>query len=141
MSDLLPAPAGLHFENAVVDGESVTFVLTTTAPTVPCPDCGAASAHVHSRYTRRPADLPGHGRTTRLVLTVRRFFCPTTDCPRRTFTERLPDLVAPHARATVRLHQAHAAIGQALSGQPGARLALCEQQRGLVGRCRLEALR
>src|SRR5512135_3273530 len=123
MSDLLPAPAGLHFENAVVDGESVTFVLTTTAPTAPCPDCGQASARVHSRYTRRPADLPGHGRTARLLITVRRFFCPTTDCPRRTFAERLPNFVAPHARATVRLQQAHAAIGHALGGQPGARLA------------------
>ncbi|MGE5754758.1 MAG: ISL3 family transposase, partial [Planctomycetaceae bacterium] len=78
---------------------------------------------MHSRYTRRPADLPGHGRTARLLITVRRFFCPTTDCPRRTFAERLPNFVAPHARATVRLQQAHAAIGHALGGQPGARLA------------------
>src|SRR5512135_885319 len=123
MSNLLPAPAGLQVEDTVVDGLSLTFIVKTTAPTALCPDCGVASARVHSRYTRRPADLPGHGRTTRLLITVRRFFCPTTDCPRRTFAERLPDLVAPHARATVRLHQAHTAIGHALGGQPGARLA------------------
>src|SRR5512135_725841 len=123
MSNLLPAPAGLQVEDTVVDGSPLTFIVKTTASTALCPDCGVASARVHSRYTRRPADLPGHGRTTRLLLTVRRFFCPTTDCPRRTFAERLPDLGAPHARATVRLHQAHTAIGHALGGQPGARLA------------------
>jgi transposase len=122
MSDLFPAPAGLQVEDAV-GGSSVTFVVRTTAPTALCPDCGVASARVHSRYTRRPADLPGHGRTARLLITARRFFCPTADCPRRTFAERLPDFLAPHARATVRLHQAHAAIGLALGGQPGARLA------------------
>ncbi len=126
MSDLLPAHAGLQVEDTVVDGSSVTFIVKTTAPTALCPDCGVGSTRVHSRYTRRPADLPGHGRTTRLLITVRRFFCPTTDCPRRTFAARLPDLVAPYARATVRLHEAHTAIGHALGGQPGctARLAM-----------------
>jgi transposase len=45
------------------------------------------------------------------------------DCPRRIFTERLPDVVAPQARTTRRLHEAHCDIGFALGGEAGARLA------------------
>jgi transposase len=56
-------------------------------------------------------------------LLTRRFFCPAADCPRRIFTERLPDVVAVHARTTTRLHDAHCEIGFALGGEAGARLA------------------
>jgi transposase len=114
MSEVFPVPAELRVDHTVVVGESISFVVTTTARTASCPDCNQASARVHSRYTRRPADLPGHGRAARLLITVRRFFCPTPACPRRTFAERLPDLVTPHARGTIRLHGAHAAIGHGL---------------------------
>jgi transposase len=123
MSDTFPAPVGLRVEAAAVDGSSLSLALCNTAPTAQCPGCGVPSARVHSRYTRRPADLPGHGRATRLLITIRRFFCPTEGCPRKTFAEQLPGLVAPHARSTMRLDEAHAAIGHALGGQPGARLA------------------
>ena len=119
MSDPFPAPVGLRVEPVAVAGSSVSLALTNTAPTAQCPGCGVPSARVHSRYTRRPADLPGHGRATRLLITIRRFFCPTEGCPRRTFAERLPGLVAPHARSTIRLDEAHAAIGHALGGSPG----------------------
>ena len=44
-------------------------------------------------------------------------------CTRRIFTERLPDLVAPSARKTQRLITVLRAIGLALGGQAGARLA------------------
>ena len=44
-------------------------------------------------------------------------------CPRRIFTERVPELVAPYARKTHRLVAALQAIGVALGGQAGARLA------------------
>jgi transposase len=54
---------------------------------------------------------------------VRRFFCRATDCPRKIFTERLPDVAAAYARVTERLQEAHRSIGLALGGEPGARLA------------------
>jgi hypothetical protein len=38
-----------------------------------------------------------------LSLEVRKFFCRTASCPRKIFTERLPDLVQPSARMTNRL--------------------------------------
>jgi len=57
------------------------------------------------------------------VLHVRKFFCLTPTCPRRIFTERLPEVVAPSARTTVRLTILLRAIAFALGGEAGARLA------------------
>jgi transposase len=49
-------------------------------------------------------------------------FCHNRRCPRRIFTERLPGLVAPWARCTVRLMAHLLAIALALGGAAGARL-------------------
>jgi transposase len=87
-----------------------------------CPDCGRVSAAVHSAYHRHPADLPSFGREVRLALRVRRFYCRDAACPRRTFAERLPGLIASRARRTRRLGAAQAGIGVALGGEAGARL-------------------
>jgi transposase len=62
-------------------------------------------------------------RLVRIRLTVRKFVCRHPSCTRRIFTERLPDLVAPSARKTARLITILRAIGLALGGQAGARLA------------------
>lgn len=83
---------------------------------------GRASAAVHSTYRRHPADLPSFGRGVRLTLRVRRFYCRDAACPRRTFAERLPGLIAPHARRTRRLGAAQGRVGVALGGEAGARL-------------------
>ena len=103
--------------------QGVVFVLRTVAVTAPCPDCGQPSDRVHSRYRRRLTDLPSQGRAIQLQLLARRFFCLAADCPRRIFTERLPEVVAPQARTTRRLHDTHCDIGFALGGEAGARLA------------------
>jgi len=57
-----------------------------------------------------------------LDLHVRRFFCDCSACPRQIFTERLPGVVAPHARRTERLAAWVCAVGFALGGKAGARL-------------------
>ena len=87
-----------------------------------CPDCGRASRAVHSRYRRKPADLPSLGRRVGLSLRIRRFYCRNAKCSWRTFAERLPELVAPHARRTCRLAAAQARVGVALGGNAGSRL-------------------
>ena len=46
-----------------------------------------------------------------IQLQVRRFYCANGACPRVTFVERLPTVVAPSARRTVRLAQEQRAIG------------------------------
>jgi transposase len=79
-------------------------------------------AAVHSRYDRHPADLPSLGRTVSIHLRVRRFYCRNTACPRQTFAERLPNLVAPFARRTRRQAEAQGQTGAALGGEAGARL-------------------
>jgi transposase len=66
------------------------------------------------------ADLPWQGVAVRIHLQVRRFFCVVAECPRRVFTERLPDLAAPYARRTLRLAEALEVVGFALGGEPGA---------------------
>jgi transposase len=77
---------------------------------------------VHSRYRRRPADLPLLGSQVRVGLRVRRFYCRNAACARRTFAERLPELVAPRARRTRRLAEAQGRVGAALGGEASSRL-------------------
>ena len=97
--------------------------LTTTAPAAGCPRCAVPSSSVHSRYQRHLTDLPWGTRPVRIQLTVRKFVCRNPSCTRRIFTERVPELVAAYARKTHRLIAALQAIGVALGGQAGARLA------------------
>jgi transposase len=66
----------------------------------------------------------------RLYVHVRRFFCDVPGCKRRIFTERLPNTAASYARRTARAASALEAIGLALGGRAGARLA---EALGLAG--------
>jgi transposase len=92
------------------------------ASTAACPNCGRASARVHSRYQRRLADAAIGGRRVVLRLGVRRFFCDHTDCRARTFTEQLPGLTTPYARRTPLGRKLLEQVGLALAGRAGARL-------------------
>jgi transposase len=53
---------------------------------------------------------------------VRRFFCDQTACPRRTFAERLPDLLPVKAQRTARFSAGVQALGFASSGEAAARV-------------------
>jgi transposase len=61
---------------------------------------------VHSRYKRTLADLPWQGIRVYLRLQSRKFFCSNEECRQTIFTERLPTVVQPYARRTLRLDQA-----------------------------------
>jgi transposase len=87
-----------------------------------CPICGIWSEAVHSLYGRTIADLPWGRQTVRLQLRARKFFCRQPTCSRRIFTERLPAVVAPYARRTVRLTEVVRLLAFALGGEPGARI-------------------
>ncbi len=102
---------------------TLTLGIATTHPSASCPACGGESQRVHSCYMRQLAEEPAFGRRVRLQMTVRRFLCPNPGCPRHIFVEPLDGLAAKHARTTTRLAQAHLAIGLALGGEAGARLA------------------
>lgn len=120
---LLPHAPGVLLEDVLYDDQTLCIVLRATAPTAACPLCQQPATCIHSHYARHPADLPWGGHAVRFVLHVRKFFCLTPSCSRRIFTERLPEVVAPSARTTVRLTALLRAIAFALGGEAGARLA------------------
>jgi transposase len=120
---LLADPTCLRLERIISSAISLTLVVRIIGPTAACPRCGAMSGRVHSRYRRRVAGLPWHGVAARLELHARKFFCVGLDCPQRVFTERLPRVVAPHARRTRRLNEALTLLAFALGGEAGARAA------------------
>ena len=119
---LSPATPGLHLRSVTLTADELALEVATTQAAMPCPVCAQLSARPHSTYRRSLADLPWAGRRVRLALVVRKFFCITATCARRIFTERLPSLVAPYARKTVRLTDVLRLVGFALEGEAGARL-------------------
>ncbi len=123
LTAVFPQFHGLHIDHACAEPTGLTLVATTTAKTARCPICRQRGRRVHSRYRRRVADLPCAGRAVALVIHARRFFCPTVNCPRTTFRERLPALVAPGARRSHGLRAALEHIAFALGGEAGKRLA------------------
>ena len=120
---LLPGPSCLRLTNISTDDAHITLNLTATRGTVPCPSCTAISSHVHGYYTRTVADLPWAGVPVQLQLSVRRFVCTHPDCPRRTFSEPLPEVVAPSARRSVRLANEQRHLGLQVGGAMAARIA------------------
>jgi transposase len=123
LSQLLRAPVGSRLVRTEFDGTTLTLEIATTTPSASCPACGQQTWRVHSRYTRKLAEESAFGHRVRLRMTVRRFLCPGSECTRRIFVEPLHGFAARHARTTARLARTHLAIGLALGGEPGARLA------------------
>jgi transposase len=118
-----PSTAELHVEQLAVEGSLLTITAVGRREAVACPACGTPATRVHSKYRRTLADLPWQGSRVRLTVTVRRFFCATAGCARRIFAEPLPQTAARYARRTARATTTLEAIGFALGGRPGARLA------------------
>ena len=117
-------PEGLEVDGLVAgtEGGRVAVRARTTAARARCPECGAPSSRVRSRYTRTVADLPWRGIAVTLEVRARRFFCDREGCERRIFCERLEE-VAARARKTNRLEHALLMIALELGGEAGARLA------------------
>jgi transposase len=63
------------------------------------------------------------GTTVTLQVEARRFYCDQRDCARHTFSEAFPGWLAPYQRRTRRLEHTVRALGLALGGEAGARLA------------------
>ena len=120
---LIPLPEGLEITSVSETKEEVLIRVISTHAFSPCPLCSTLSSAVHSYYRRKPADLPCAGRPIRLLLTVRKFFCRNATCSRKVFAERLPELLQPASRLTIRLREALQTLGFALNGEGGARLA------------------
>ena len=117
-------PPGFRVESAVDDGAVTIITVRDTGKSSSCPGCAADAERVHSRYSRRLADLPLGGRQVRLIVVARRFRCDAPSCPRAIFTERFgKDVLAPWARRTARLESIVHCLGLALGGRPAASFA------------------
>lgn len=120
---LLPGPSCLHLTDISTVDTGISLGLTATRVAVPCPSCSTLSSHVHSLYQRTVADLPWAGVPVTLHLHVRRFVCRHSTCPRATFSESLPEVVAPSARRSVRLATEQRQLGLQVGGAVAARIA------------------
>ncbi len=117
-----PAFADLVLDRIELTEHQLTVQAATTTTVVRCPGCDGQSRRVHSCSTRTLADLPCSGLSVRLVLCVRRYFCPTSTCPRKTFVEQVPGLTRAHAQQTLHWQAVVGALGLALGGEAGQRL-------------------
>jgi transposase len=143
MKTLLANPALLHLEKIAPQDGKITIVLNTIGHSH-CPKCGQPSTRIHSQYQRCVADLPWEGIAVKLELHTRKFFCSNDNCAQRIFCERLPEVVRPYGRKTIRFNDALTIIGFALGGRPGERacsqLTLQASARTLLRRVRNEVL-
>ncbi len=123
MRAILPDERSLDCNSIAWETKRVVIEVSSTRSTAACPCCGQLSERVHSRYVRTLADLPWQGWEVELHWHCRRFFCTNANCRQRIFTERLPEVAAPHARRTCRLGIILNALAFACGGEEGARLA------------------
>ena len=98
------------------------FCLATKASMALCPSCGWPASRIHSCYTRKLADLPWAGKPVQILLQVRRFFCDSLHCSRKTFSERI-ETAPPYSRKADRLQVELLQLATQLGGRPAARLA------------------
>lgn len=115
--------AGVLIERVERIRDAVWLWARPSAETAVCAGCGQESARVHSRYERRLADAAVAGQRVTLCLRVRRFLCCTNDCQVKTFAEQVEGLTTRYGRRTVLLAEMVTAIGVALAGRAGSRLA------------------
>jgi len=123
LTKVFPQLKHFHLDDIDITGDTLSISATAKKASARCPLCGRRSRSVHSWYARTVSDLPVSRTVVVLRLRVRRFFCRIPSCPRHIFTERLPELVAPHGRWSQGLRAAVQQIGCALGGEAGARLA------------------
>lgn len=129
LSELFPS-LGETFEirRVVTCGKEIRIEARSRCRQATCPTCGQGSERTHSWYTRHVWEQPCAGRPVQFVLQVHRFRCLNAQCRRQTFVEAAARVAPRWARRTPGQEQALLAIGRALGGQAGARLA---QQMGL----------
>jgi len=103
---LLPDASKLRLNSVDFHDQQIFLEIVVMQPHAFCPNCHSVSIRVHSHYVRTITDLPSGGFKAIIQLNIRRFFCDRKTCPQKTFTERIPTVVAHYARKTIRLVQA-----------------------------------
>lgn len=114
--------AGFVIDTVQENEDRLVISAHSTAIQATCPDCGTVTHGIHSAHHRQPHDLPSSGRGVRLHLRVPRFRCINEQCPRRTFVERIPDVVAFHAQRTHRLRETLKEVVVETGAEAGSRI-------------------
>jgi len=123
LSILFPHLHGFRLRSSHRETGRLVLICERVASTALCPVCGTLAHRIHSRYERTVWDLSLQNVQVILHLHVRKFYCDQPSCPRRIFTERLPQVTAPHGRFTFALRQFLGQLGREQGGAPGARSA------------------
>jgi transposase len=87
-----------------------------------CPNCCEPSAKLHSYYTRKFNDLPTFGKSCRIFLKSRKYYCLPDECPLKIFTERYENHFQPCKRTTKRLEDKLFNTALELGGKPAERI-------------------
>ena len=119
---LCPSPEMWRLGLIKILHDRVILHLEPLRESVPCPRCGVNSTRVHSRYRRKPWDLPWSSWPAQLVVHTRKFFCDRDECSRRIFTEQFPGVLDCYARRTERLRKALLELTHASNGESAARV-------------------
>jgi Transposase/zinc-finger of transposase IS204/IS1001/IS1096/IS1165 len=120
---LCPAPAAWRMGKITPLRDRLLLHLEAVRGAVPCPMCQTPSTRVHSRYYRRPWDLPWGPWPVQLVVQARRFFCDVPTCPRQIFVEPFPGVLARYARQTERWREVLLELAHASNAEMAARVA------------------
>lgn len=86
----------------LADGRRRVHLVTADETARACPACGVFATRVKGSAVTRPRDLPYGESGLEFRWHKRRCWCREADCPRRSFTEQIPQIPA-GARLTARL--------------------------------------
>jgi transposase len=89
-----------------------------------CPYCQTFSQKQHSMYVRKPQALPCAEASIQLVVSVHRYFCHNPACIRKTFAERIPEIVHFYARRTTHLEALLKCIAFEMSAETASRVCI-----------------
>lgn len=99
----LPCPTIKHLYTEQTN-QKIRFFVESKSSTCICPSCQTVSSRSHSRYQRVIQDLPINEKEVEIILFSRKWFCDSTLCTQKVFTERYSWLSA-NRRRTVRAEE------------------------------------
>lgn len=111
-----------EIEQIQINNWKIRLVVESIANHAVCPECQQLSAQIHSHYWRYPSDLAWADFPVVWNLRAKRFFCRNRGCPKRTFAEQHPQILAPYARRTNRLNERQQLVGVNLCARAAERL-------------------
>ncbi len=117
---LFPHLRGFRLLSYRRETHCLALICERVTRTARCPVCGTVVRRIHSRCERTIRDLSVQNVQVILHLHVRKFYCDHPQCPRRIFTERLPQVTSPHGRFTFGLRQFLGQLGREQGGASGA---------------------